>query len=369
MTRYDVTAEELQAEPRTWLITGVAGFIGSNLLERLLALGQYVVGVDNFSTGHRRNLDDVLRRANGAAGHFHFIEGDVRDLAVCRSACTGADFVLHQAALGSVPRSIDDPLTSHASNVDGFINMLVAAGDARVRRFVFASSSAVYGDHPELPKREDRTGRLLSPYAATKMINELYAGVFQRVYGLQCIGLRYFNVFGRRQDPRGPYAAVIPRWVANLLDGEPCTIFGDGATSRDFCYIDNVVQANILAATVPDEAATDQVYNVACGERTTLNQLFAMIRGGLAEHRPELAQVSPVNEGFRPGDIRHSLADTTRIEQRLGYVPTHTVARGIGEALAWYVTSHGRTLEPVPSLRATSTFPAYSAPAAASRVL
>ena len=350
MTRYDATIEELRANPRSWLITGVAGFIGSNLLERLLGLGQYVVGLDNFSTGHRRNLDDVLARTDGAGGRFHFIEGDIRDLTACRAACTGVDLVLHQAALGSVPRSIDDPLTSHASNVDGFINMLVAALDARVRRFVFASSSATYGDHAELPKREERTGRLLSPYAATKMINELYAGVFQTVYGVECIGLRYFNVFGRRQDPRGPYAAVIPRWVAGLLDGTPCTIFGDGETSRDFCYIDNVVQANILAATVEDAAATDQVYNVACGDRTTLTELFHMIRAGLAAHRPELTRISPVYEGFRPGDIRHSLADTSRIEQRLGYVPTHTVAQGIEAALAWYVASHGRTMAPAMSL-------------------
>lgn len=364
MTRYDVTASELRSSPRTWLVTGVAGFIGSNLLERLLALGQSVVGLDNFSTGHRRNVDEVLRRVEGSSGKFHLIEGDVRDFAMCRAACTGVDIVLHQAALGSVPRSIDDPLASHASNVDGFLNMIVAARDARVGRFVFASSSATYGDHAELPKREERTGRLLSPYAVTKMINELYAGVFQRVYGIQCIGLRYFNVFGRRQDPRGPYAAVIPRWVAGLLDGVPCTIFGDGATSRDFCYIDNVVQANILAATVPDAAATDQVYNVACGERTTLNELFEMIRAGLAERQPELAEVSPVNEGFRPGDIRHSLADTTRIEQRLGYVPTHTVAQGIAEALAWYVGDHDRTRVAVPSLRDTALFAAYAQPSA-----
>jgi UDP-N-acetylglucosamine 4-epimerase len=367
MTRYEITVEELRRTPRTWLITGVAGFIGSNLLERLLSLGQYIVGLDNLSTGYRRNIDDVLERVGGAGGRFHFIEGDVRDLETCRAACAGVDVVLHQAALGSVPRSIDDPLTSHASNVDGFINMLVAARDARVGRVVFASSSAVYGDQPELPKREERTGRLLSPYAATKLIDELYAGVFQKVYGVQTIGLRYFNVFGRRQDPRGAYAAVIPRWVAGLLSGETCTIFGDGETSRDFCYIDNVVQANILAATVPDEAATDQVYNVACGERTTLGELFGMIRAGLAEHRPELSNVSPLHEGFRPGDIRHSLADTTRIEQRLGYIPTHTVAQGIGEALAWYVESNGRVARPSPALGAAWGMPAGVAAASGAR--
>jgi UDP-N-acetylglucosamine 4-epimerase len=361
MTRYEETVQELRRTRRTWLITGVAGFIGSNLLERLLSLGQYVVGLDNLSTGYRRNIDDVLERVSGGGGRFHFIEGDVRDLETCRAACVGVDYVLHQAALGSVPRSIDDPLTSHASNVDGFINILFAANDARVKRFVYASSSAVYGDHPGLPKREETTGRLLSPYAATKMIGELYAGVFQKVYGVQTIGLRYFNVFGRRQDPRGAYAAVIPRWVAGLLAGHPCTIFGDGETSRDFCYIDNVVQANILAATEADVSVTNQVYNVACGERTTLSALFGMIRAGLAEHRPDLARVAPVNEGFRPGDIRHSLADITRIEERLGYVPTHTVAQGIKEALSWYVLSHGRSVSPLLSLPKTGV-PAYAAP-------
>ena len=364
MTRYETTSEALRRSPRTWLITGVAGFIGSNLLERLLSLGQYVIGLDNLSTGYRRNLDDVLVRVNGAGDRFHFVEGDIRDLATCRAVCTGVDYVLHQAALGSVPRSIDDPLSSHASNVDGFIDMLSAATDARVRRFVFASSSAVYGDHAELPKREDRIGRLLSPYAATKLVDELYAGVFQRTYGVQTVGLRYFNVFGRRQDPRGAYAAVIPRWVAGLLGGQPCTIFGDGETSRDFCYIDNVVQANLLAATVPDVEATDRVYNVACGERTTLSELFGLIRAGLAAHRPELVHVAPVNEGFRPGDIRHSLADITSIVQRLGYVPTHTVSQGIAEALAWYVTSHGRAVSPAQSLPAVAQ-PAFAATAPA----
>jgi UDP-N-acetylglucosamine 4-epimerase len=350
MTRYEMATEELRSTPRTWLVTGVAGFIGSNLLEQLLSLGQYVVGLDNLSTGYRRNVDDVLDRVGGAGGRFHFVEGDVRDLGTCRAVCAGVDYVLHQAALGSVPRSIDDPLTSHASNVDGFVTLLVAARDARVRRVVFASSSAVYGDHAELPKREERIGRPLSPYAVTKLVGELYADVFQRIYGVQAIGLRYFNVFGRRQDPRSAYAAVIPRWVTALLAGEPCVVFGDGETTRDYCYIDNVVQANILAATVRDEGATHQVYNVACGERTTLSELFRMVRAGLAAHRPALTNVSPLHEGFRPGDIRHSIADTTRIEQRLGYVPTHSVAQGIDEALVWYIESNGRTVRPGPAL-------------------
>lgn len=366
MTRYEMAIEELRSAPRTWLITGVAGFIGSNLLEQLLSLGQYVVGLDNFSTGYRRNIDDVLDRVGGAGGHFHFVEGDVRDLDTTRAACAGVDCVLHQAALGSVPRSIDDPLTSHASNVDGFVNLLVAARDARVRRVVYASSSAVYGDHTALPKREERIGRPLSPYAVTKLVGELYADVFQRIYGVQAIGLRYFNVFGRRQDPRGAYAAVIPRWVTALLASEPCIVFGDGETSRDFCYIDNVVQANILAATVRDESATHQVYNVACGERTTLSELFRMVRAGLAVHRPALAHVAPLHEGFRPGEIRHSMADTTRIEQRLGYVPTHTIAQGIEQALAWYIESNGRTVRPVPAFE-SSYGPALPSAAAAAR--
>lgn len=351
-TQYEATIRELRATPRTWLITGVAGFIGSALLEQLLGLGQDVIGLDNFATGYRRNLDDVLRRVHGAGGHFHFVEGDIRTLATCRTVCEGVDIVLHQAALGSVPRSIDDPLASHMANVDGFVNMLLAARDARVGRIVYASSSATYGDDPGLPKREECLGRLLSPYAATKRVNELYAGVFQRVYGLESIGLRYFNVFGRRQDPCGPYAAVIPRWVAALLDGAPCLIFGDGATSRDFCYIDNVVQANILAAIVPDATATNQIYNVACGERTTLTELFELIRAGLAVQRPELAEVAPVYDGFRPGDVRHTLADITLSTERLGYAATHTVAEGLAEALDWYVTNHGRAVVPAFGLSA-----------------
>jgi UDP-N-acetylglucosamine/UDP-N-acetylgalactosamine 4-epimerase len=338
MIPYAQVMQELRALPRTWLVTGAAGFIGSNLVEHLLRLGQEVVGLDNFATGYRRNLEEVHRCVGAEAwSRFRFIEGDIRDLATCHEACRGVDHVLHHAALGSVPRSIDDPIATNQANVDGFLHMLVAARDAGVERFVYAASSSTYGDHPGLPKVEDRIGKPLSPYAVTKYVNELYAGVFERTYGIRTIGLRYFNVFGRRQDPDGAYAAVIPRWVGSLLGGEICRINGDGETSRDFCYIDNVVQANLLAATVVDPGATDQVYNVACGERTTLNALFRMIRDGLAGHAPELARAEPEYAPFRPGDVRHSLADIGRIRERLGYVPSHSVARGLAEALAWYV--------------------------------
>jgi UDP-N-acetylglucosamine 4-epimerase len=325
----------LTRTPRTWLVTGVAGFIGSNLLEGLLDLGQRVVGIDNFATGSRENLDEVLEPRPGAAERFRFIEADIRDLDACRDAAGGVDYVLHQAALGSVPRSIDDPLLVNAVNVSGTLNVLAAARDAQVRRFVFAASSSVYGDHPGLPKVEDVLGAPLSPYAVTKHACELYAGVFQRVYGLQTIGLRYFNVFGRRQDPDGAYAAVIPRWVDNLLAGRPCVIHGDGQTSRDFCYVDNVVQANLLAATAADEA-TGRVYNVAGAERTTLNQLFGMLRERVVEYRPEAAEAEPEYAEFRPGDVRHSEADISRIREALGYRPSHDVREGLLDATRWY---------------------------------
>ena len=338
MNRYQSAIAALRQSPRTWLITGVAGFIGSNLLECLLSLGQAVVGLDNFSTGHPQNIDEALERG-GIGPRFRMIYGDTRDLNICREACQGVDIVLHEAALGSVPRSIDDPMGSHASNVDGFMNMLMAARDAKVSRFVYASSSAVYGDDPALPKREERIGEPLSPYAATKVVNEIYAGVFKRVYGLQTIGLRYFNVFGRRQDPQGPYAAVIPRWVSCILGNTQCTILGDGETSRDFCHVDNVVQANLLAATIEDEAATDQVYNVACGQRTTLNELFTVIRDEVVGKRPDLTPLPPLYEDFRPGDVRHSLADVDKISRDLGYSPNRMVADGIGEAIDWYIAN------------------------------
>jgi UDP-N-acetylglucosamine/UDP-N-acetylgalactosamine 4-epimerase len=337
MNRYQAALATLKQKPRTWLITGVAGFIGSNLLECLLSLGQAVVGLDNFSTGHPKNIDEALERG-GVDARFRLIYGDVTDLNICREACNGVHIVLHQAALGSVPRSIDDPLTSHASNVDGFVNMLVAARDAKVQRFVYASSSAVYGDDPGLPNREERIGQVLSPYAATKLIDETYAGVFTRVYGLPAIGLRYFNVFGRRQDPQGPYAAVIPRWVTRLALNKPCVIRGDGTTSRDFVHVDDVIQANLLAATVEDKSTLGQVYNVAGGRRTTLNELYAIIRDEMLE-KQELRPPEPTYEAFMPGDIRDSVADISKIRHDLAYMPSRSVAEGIGEAIDWYLAN------------------------------
>ena len=335
-TRYDDVCEELVNSPRRWLVTGVAGFIGSALLERLLDLGQTVVGVDNFLTGHKRNLDDVLAINPDERLQFRFIEGDLRDPAVAREACKDVDIVLHEAALGSVPRSIKDPLSSHAHNVDAFLNLLWAAKEAGVGRLVYASSSSVYGDHPGLPKHEDRIGKPLSPYAATKRTDEIYAQVFHDVYGQQLIGLRYFNVFGRRQDPDGPYAAVIPRWIASLIDGKPCVIFGDGSNSRDFCYVDNIVQANLLAATAPDPAVTGTVYNCGCNGRTDLKQLFAMLRDNLAKKFPEIASAEPVFEAPRPGDVAHSQAAIDKISAALGYVPTYMVEDGMAETVAWF---------------------------------
>ncbi|HZR81453.1 MAG TPA: SDR family oxidoreductase [Candidatus Binatia bacterium] len=334
---WDDARAAFRAKPRRWLVTGGAGFIGSHLVEELLALGQTVRVLDNLVTGKRANVDAVLAAAGrDAVARCEFIEGDIADAATAARACAGIELVLHQAALGSVPRSIADPRASHRANVDGFLEMLIAARDAGVARFVYASSSSVYGDEPNLPKVEARVGRVLSPYAATKAVNELYAGVFQRTYGLQCIGLRYFNVFGPRQDPDGPYAAVIPRWVKALLRNEPCTIFGDGETSRDFCYVKNAVQANLLSAIAP-ASSTDAAYNVAYGARTTLTSLFGLLRDGLAPSRPQLAGRAPEYADFRKGDVRHSLADIAAARDRLGYAPTHDVARGIGEALAWYV--------------------------------
>ncbi len=338
MSAYVALQQSLRHTPRTWLVTGVAGFIGSNLLETLLKLNQQVVGLDNLSTGHRHNLTQVQGLVTPAQwSGFRFIEGDICDLATCRSACKGVDYVLHQAALGSVPRSIEDPLLTNSSNITGFLNMLVAARDAGVKAFVYAASSSTYGDHPGLPKVEDQIGSPLSPYAVTKYVNELYGDVFARCYGFTTIGLRYFNIFGQRQDPDGAYAAVIPKWIASMIKREPVYINGDGETSRDFCYIDNVIQANLLAATSSDAAARNQVYNVAVGERTTLNQLFDSIRAELAPRFPHLADVKPIYRDFRAGDVRHSLADITKAQRLLQYQPTHTIAQGLKVAMDWYV--------------------------------
>lgn len=323
---------------RRWLVTGSAGFIGSHLLEVLLRNGQQVVSLDNFATGHQRNLDEVRDRVGETAWARHrFIEGDIRDAATCAHACAQADLVLHQAALGSVPRSLADPLTTNAANVTGFLNMLNAAREAGVGRFVYAASSSTYGDHPDLPKVEDRIGRPLSPYAVTKLVNELYADVFARAYGMQSIGLRYFNVFGPRQDPEGAYAAVIPRWARTLLDGEAPVINGDGETSRDFCYIDNAVQANLRAALASDAQAVNQVYNVAVGDRTSLLELFQAVRTALAAHAPDVAEIAPRFGDFRAGDVRHSQADIGKARLLLGYEPTHRVADGLQASMPWYV--------------------------------
>jgi len=336
--------EKLTADPGKWLVTGVAGFIGSNILETLLELGQSVVGLDSFVTGYSHNLENVKGIVGPARWkNFDFIEGDIRNLDDCRRACRGVDFVLHQAALGSVPRSIDDPISTNQSNVDGFLNMLVAAKEAGIGRMVFASSSSVYGDHPDLPKVEDKIGRSLSPYAASKHINELYAGVFSQVYGFQWIGLRYFNVFGKRQDPQGAYAAVIPRWIYALINGETPVINGDGETSRDFCYIKDVVSVNILAATTDNGEALNKAYNVACGARTTLNELYGMIRNSLSEHLPGVENIEAEHGPFRAGDIRHSLADTSRVRKFLGHVPQYNVREGMRETIGWYVESASAT--------------------------
>jgi UDP-N-acetylglucosamine 4-epimerase len=332
----DVLAR-VSATSSRWLVTGAAGFIGSHLLETLLRAGQHVRSLDNFSTGRRSNLDDVRRRVGEEAWSRHeAIEGDIADASTCQAACAATEYVLHQAALGSVPRSIADPLATHRANATGFLNMLVAARDAGVRRFVYAASSSTYGDSPALPKVEDIIGNPLSPYAVTKYLNELYAGVFGRCYGLATIGLRYFNVFGPRQDPNGAYAAVIPRWIAAMLEGADCTINGDGETSRDFCFVANAVQANLRAALASDGEAIGRVYNIAVGERTTLNELHAELAAALSALRPGLRVAAPLHAPFRAGDVRHSLADIGLAQRLLGYEPSHTVREGIAEAVAAY---------------------------------
>lgn len=337
MNEYENVKNKLKGNPRTWLITGVAGFIGSNLLEALLKLDQQVVGLDNFLTGHRRNLEEVRALVSPEQwSQFTFIEGDIRDIGTCRTACSSVDYVLHEAALGSVPRSIENPIATNEHNLTGFLNMIVAARDANVARFVYASSSSVYGDHPGLPKIEDQIGNPLSPYAVTKQVNEKYADVFSRVYGMGCIGLRYFNVFGPRQDPNGPYAAVIPKWFAGLINGEEIYINGDGETSRDFCFVENVVQANLLAGCTENREAVGIVYNIAYGGRTTLNELFAFIRSLVAISGHKTAQTKPIYRDFRPGDIRHSLADISKARNLLGYAPEYSVGSGLEKAAEWY---------------------------------
>ena len=371
MTRYEQLCQALLQSPKTWLVTGVAGFIGSNLLEKLLKLDQQVVGLDNFSTGHPHNLDNVNNSVTSTQwARFKFIEGDIRDLETCQRACRGGggyegegtdpdgavvaegsrgfmrvDYVLHQAALGSVPRSLESPIATNQNNIDGFLNMLVAARDNCVKRLVYAASSSTYGDHPALPKVEDQIGKPLSPYAVTKLVNELYADVFTRSYGLSTIGLRYFNVFGPRQDPNGAYAAVIPRWIASMLSSESVSINGDGQTSRDFCFIDNAVQANILAAVTETPVQTfdsttisldGEVYNVAYGGRTTLTELYNGIKQSLQSLDPSLLIPAANYRDFRAGDIRHSQADISKAQSHLGYAPSHDVYSGLAQTVAWF---------------------------------
>jgi UDP-N-acetylglucosamine 4-epimerase len=338
MTPYQQLLLALPASPKTWLVTGVAGFIGSNLLEALLKLDQRVVGLDNFATGYQHNLDEVQSLVTPTQwANFQFIQGDIRKLEDCQRACAGVDYVLHQAALGSVPRSLADPITTNSANITGFLNMLVAARDAQVKSFTYAASSSTYGDHPVMPKVEDNIGKPLSPYAVTKYVNELYADVFSKCYGFHAIGLRYFNVFGPRQNPNGAYAAVIPKWMFSLLNGETVYINGDGETSRDFSFIQNAIQANLLAATSRDEAR-NQIYNMAVGDRTTLKQLFIFVRDNLVPFGVS-ASTEPEYRDFRAGDVRHSLADISKAQRLLGYEPTHRVADGIQATTLWYMSS------------------------------
>ena len=344
MTKYEEIRGYLKNNQKTWLITGVAGFIGSNLLETLLTLDQKIVGLDNFDTGYQRNINFAIEDAQklsskDLSGNFQFIKGDIRVLKDCEKACIGVDYVLHQAALGSVPRSIEDPINTNKANIDGFLNMLVASKNAKVKRFVYAASSSTYGDHLDLPKVEDKIGSPLSPYAVTKLVNELYASVFAKTYAFKTIGLRYFNIFGKRQDPNGPYAAVIPKWAASILNNEEVYINGDGETSRDFCYIDNTIQMNILAATTSNDDATNQVYNVALNDRTSLNQLYQLIEKRLIQKVKGLESKSPIYRDFRLGDVRHSQANIEKAQELLQYDPEFKIAKGIDRTIDWYLKS------------------------------
>lgn len=335
MSRYEKIQSHLLKESKLWLITGIAGFIGSNLLEKLLKLNQRVVGLDNFSTGFQHNLDEVRGSVTVEQWkNFSFIEGDICNYKICEHVVKGVDYVLHQAALGSVPRSIADPITTNSANITGFLNIMHAAKEERVKSFTYAASSSTYGDHPALPKVEENTGNPLSPYAVTKYVNELYASVYARTYNFKTIGLRYFNVFGRRQNPNGAYAAVIPKWTSSIINGEEVYINGDGETSRDFCYIENAIQMNLLAALAP-ENAKNEVYNVALGDRTTLNDLYHLIKGALVKQGFSSDSV-PIYRDFRIGDVRHSQADISKGEERLGYQPRYKVDVGIEEAMHWY---------------------------------
>lgn len=344
MSKYKKLQDYLKHNKSTWLVTGAAGFIGSNLIEKLLILNQNVIALDNFDTGHQNNIDNAIKDAQKSSGNdvcnnLTFIEGDIRDLDDCLNACNGVDYVLHQAALGSVPRSIKDPIRTNKSNIDGFLNMLIASKDNKVKRFVYASSSSVYGDHPDLPKIEENIGKPLSPYATTKVVNEIYADVFAKTYGFQSIGLRYFNIFGKRQDPNGPYAAVIPKWTAAFLDNEEIFINGNGDTSRDFCYVDNAVQMNLLSATADNDAALNEVYNVALNDRTSLNKLFSMIKERLLKHDIGIGDKEPIYRDYRPGDVKHSQANIAKSESLLGYKPEYSISKGLDKAIDWYLSN------------------------------
>ena len=342
MTSYEKLQDHLKSNQSIWLVTGVAGFIGSNLLEKLLIFNQKVVGLDNFDTGYQHNIDQAIEDANTITGknlsdNFKFINGDIRELKDCQKACSRVDYVLHQAALGSVPRSIEDPINTNKANIDGFLNMLVASKDENVKRFVYATSSSTYGDYPHLPKVEDKIGNPLSPYAVTKVINELYASVFAKTYGFKTIGLRYFNIFGKRQDPNGAYAAVIPKWVAAILNNKDVFINGDGETTRDFCYIDNAVQMNLLAATTNNNAAIDQIYNVALNDKTSLNKLYHLIEKRLIQRTVGLKKKEPIYRDFRAGDVRHSQANIEKAQKLLEYQPKYMISEGMDEAIDWYI--------------------------------
>jgi UDP-N-acetylglucosamine/UDP-N-acetylgalactosamine 4-epimerase len=345
MLNYQMVKEYLKNNQNTWLVTGVGGFIGSNLLEELLILNQKVIGLDNFETGHQHNIDQAIKDASQILGkdsstNFQFIEGNIVDLDDCRKASKGVDYILHQAALGSVPRSIDNPINTNQANIDGFLNMLIVARDENVKRFIYASSSSTYGDHPELPKVENKIGNPLSPYAVTKLVNEIYANVFAKTYGLKSIGLRYFNVFGKRQDPNSAYAAVIPKWINDMLNNQDIFINGDGETSRDFCYIKNTVQMNILAATSDREEAINQIYNVALNDRTSLNNLYGLIEDRLIHTNQKKEKKDPIYRDFRDGDVRHSQADISKAVSLLGYEPRYSILEGMNETVDWYVKNH-----------------------------
>ena len=344
MINYEELQKYLKDNQNTWLVTGAAGFIGSNLVEKLLTLNQKVVGLDTFDTGYQHNIDEAISDANQIAGedltdNFKFIHGDIRSLQDCQLACKNVDYVLHQAAIGSVPRSIEDPIYTNEANIDGFLNMLVASRDAKVKRFVYAASSSSYGDNIDLPKLENMIGNPLSPYAVTKYVNELYANVFANNYEFKTIGLRYFNIFGKRQDPEGAYAAVIPKWISSILKNEDVYINGDGDTSRDFCYVDNAIQINILAAMSSNEESINQVYNVALNDRTSLNELYKMIQDKLMQRVQGLKTKQPIYRDFRPGDVRHSQASIEKAKKLLSYKPKYKISEGLDEALSWYISS------------------------------